>query len=41
MATPTGLSACGVGGVLIAEVSRESCLCIVLPVALIACGVGG
>ena len=52
MTTSTGLSACGVGGVfvihlvlnalsLIAEVSRESCLCIALPVALIACGVGG
>ena len=44
--------ACSVGGVftihlalnalsLIAEVSRESCLCVALPVALIACGVGG
>ena len=44
--------ACGVGGVfvihlvlnalsLIAEVSRESCLYVALPVALIACGVGG
>ena len=52
MTIPTGLSACGVDGVsvillvlsalsLIAEVSGESCLCIALPVALIACGVGG
>ena len=52
MTIPTGLSACGVDGVpviplvlsalsLIAEVSRESCLCIALSVALIACGVGG
>ena len=52
MTTPTGLIACGVCGVfiihlalsalsLIAEVSRESCLYVALPVALVACGVGG